>query len=64
MELALTMLPIAAFLVCPLMMAVCLIGMRRRDASAPSTAPAATEQTQRERIVALERQLARSVGHR
>lgn len=59
MELALTALPLLAFLVCPLMMLFCVVGMRKMGCSTPRTTEAQTAgQTREERVAALEGQLA------
>lgn len=59
MELALTVLPFLVLLVCPLVMLVCVVGMRRMGCSAPPTTEAQTAGQPREaRVAALEDQLA------
>lgn len=58
MELVLAALPFLAFLACPLMMLVCVVGMRRMGRGAPQANPApAPTGTREERMAALHQQL-------
>lgn len=59
MDLALTALPFLVFLACPVMMLLCVVGMRKMGCSSPRTKEAQTAAPSREvRVAALEGQLA------
>ena len=58
MELVLAALPLLAFLACPLMMLVCVVGIRRMGCGTPQANPAPPPTgTREERAAALQQQL-------
>lgn len=58
MEFVLTALPFLLFLACPLMMLICVVGMRRAGCRTRRASGHTSSQTREERVVALEGQLA------
>ena len=57
MDVVLAVLPVLAFLACPLMMVFCLFGMRKTGGDAPAAQSQAASQLPEERVAALQLQL-------